>query len=190
MITGVVMVGGQSRRMGRDKSAMVVDGITLAERALVKLGPWCGQVVFSGSPSCHPGSGHVFVEDILPGMGPLGGLYSVMKAVPSPHYLLLAVDMPEVPSMLLEALSIHPFQGCVVPRDAEGRLEPLVARYPSTLLPAIESALEAGELALHRLFNDQNTHFLDYQNYGIIPYDLLNLNEPGEWKAYRDKRKS
>lgn len=183
-ITGIVMVGGKSRRMGRDKSTIILDGISLAERAFRKLEPWCGQVVFSGRPHCHSSSDRIFIQDIIPGNGPMGGLYSVMKTLPSPHYLVLAVDMPDVPAQLLQLLCSTDFTGIVAPRGQDGNLEPMVARYPRTIFPALEASLLAGEQAMHLFIASQDVMYLDYQAAGIHPASLRNLNYPDDLREY------
>ncbi|HRW90194.1 MAG TPA: NTP transferase domain-containing protein, partial [Flavobacteriales bacterium] len=72
--TGVVLAGGQSRRMGRDKALIEVEGRTLLDRAMDKLEPLVDELLVVGDPEKHGHLGPFVIGDDTPGQGPLGGL--------------------------------------------------------------------------------------------------------------------
>jgi molybdopterin-guanine dinucleotide biosynthesis protein A len=157
---GLLLAGGESRRMGRDKALLEIDGEPLWRRQLRTLSdiglakifltrggapPLCG-LSSAGSPHIEP------VSDALPASGPLAGLVSGLRATPTPFLLVLAVDMPMMTPHFLQSLlaqAAHTGRG-VVPECA-GFLEPLAALYPSACLPEAETALFSSQLSLQKL---------------------------------------
>jgi molybdopterin-guanine dinucleotide biosynthesis protein A len=159
---GLVLAGGLSRRLGRDKAALAHAGQTLVERAARRLAAVCREVVaadggrglLAGRPSVADG----------PGAGPAAGILGGAAAYPGRELLVLACDLPLVPPALLVALreaAARAGEGkgapggstradWVVPRWREG-LEPLCALYGPAALAALAAAVARGDAALHRL---------------------------------------
>ena len=94
--TGVVLAGGKSSRMGRDKALVQVEGITLLDRAIEQLRPHAKEVLVIGDPARYtPIHAHV-VPDDEPGNGPLGGLVTALAHARYVRVLVLACDMPNI----------------------------------------------------------------------------------------------
>ncbi len=147
-----ILVGGRSTRMGRDKAGIEIGGCTLLARQIAlawSLEP--AEVLVSGRSDVPLGDRLVrVVDDERPGLGPLGGLASVLISAVEPHLLLLAVDLPALNAGMLHRLLAKRRAGVgVVPRTPRG-WEPTAAVYPRSLLPEIRRRLAAGELALHK----------------------------------------
>jgi molybdopterin-guanine dinucleotide biosynthesis protein A len=145
---GVVLAGGRSSRMGRDKARVIVGGRTLAARAVELLGRACAEVVVAdGGRGVVPGARSV---PDGPGRGPAAGLLGAARAVPGRPVVALACDLPAVPEALLAALAGGKREWAaadlVLPRGPRG-LEPLVARYGPRALAALEEQVAAGEYA-------------------------------------------
>lgn len=144
--SAVILAGGKSSRMGRDKSQLMLAGETLLERQ-VKLARTVGaQEVFISTPSAIESKrlGCVGVRDRFADCGPLAGIESALTHCHHGQLLVLAVDMPQVDARILLDLlgSCTPDIG-VVSRVA-GRIEPLVAIYPkATAALATELLLAA-----------------------------------------------
>jgi molybdenum cofactor guanylyltransferase len=150
-VAGIVLAGGRSQRMGRDKAGLAWHGSTLARRA-------AGLLVRCADPPvivvCAPGqeppplpSWCQVVRDSEPGLGPLAGLAAGLAAAAAgaPVAVVCAVDAalahPAVPAALLAALGSAP---AVVPRS-EGRPQPLFAVYRCELAGLASSLLAEGE---------------------------------------------
>jgi molybdopterin-guanine dinucleotide biosynthesis protein A len=148
---GVLLTGGASRRMGRDKALLVVDGRTLAERGAQLLSEVAAPVVEVG-----PGhSGLPAVREDPPGTGPLAALCAgaaeLRRLGHDGAVLLLAVDMPFVTTALLRLLAGRPGAATAVPRDGGGRPQPLCARYGAGALAVADRLVAAGERSLRAL---------------------------------------
>lgn len=146
---GVVLAGGASLRMGRDKALLEIGGESLVERAARRLGTCCqgvlvadaGRGLLAGPPSTADG----------PGKGPAAGILGAATAAPGRSLLVLACDLPLVPEELLELLAAGPASDDWVVPGREGRLEPLCALYRPAALAALEAQVTAGVFAPHRL---------------------------------------
>ena len=147
--TGVVLAGGRSRRMGRDKALVQVDGMTLLERAVEILRPHVRELVIMGDPERHTHPRAVTIADERPGRGPLGGLVTALAQGRYGRIIALACDMPGVNDRLLLHLKgrMDGRTDAVVPVHAAG-VEPLAAAYHLRCLDPFRRALEEGHYKL------------------------------------------
>ena len=145
----VLLAGGKSRRMGRDKALLTLpDGRALWERqweVLCALEP--AEWFVSGSwregfPADLP-----WLSDEVPGNGPLAGVATALNKISSPRLVVLAVDLPAMTADFLRTLARGDAAG-MVPRWPDGFFEPLAAVYPKTAAGAAADALHRGEFAL------------------------------------------
>jgi molybdopterin-guanine dinucleotide biosynthesis protein A len=154
-ITGFVLAGGTSRRMGRDKTKLVLGGEKMVERQLHLLGSVCGSVAILGPPKSLNGFEASVLPDELPGRGPLGGLYTGLLWTSTEFNLFLGCDLPFMESSFLQFLckrALHSRADVTVPMSRGGRFEPLAAVYRRRVLRAIRKSLKAGENKVTGLF--------------------------------------
>lgn len=130
--SAVILAGGQSRRMGRDKAWLELEGkplIGVAFDRIRELNP--AEIFISGRSGVDYSTFKCPVLlDLMPGFGPLGGIERGLRESTSPLLLVLAVDLPRVTGSFLRRLLAHcdSYTGAVPALDR--RLEPLVAVYP------------------------------------------------------------
>jgi molybdopterin-guanine dinucleotide biosynthesis protein A len=187
-ITGVILAGGRSRRMGRDKAMLEMGGVTLFDRALKMMGRLFAEVLIAGDREdlvrpgvcCHP--------DLFPGSA-LGGLYTGLIASNNDAVFVCSCDMP-FPDLDIARLVVSQDHGfdVVVPRTTDGP-EPLFARYHKRCLPAIKKMLDREQFRVYDLFPRVNTRYLDvselppgWQN------SLVNVNTPEEYNRIKERR--
>jgi len=188
--TGIVLAGGASTRMGRDKSLLQVDGralVTIAAEALLAGG--AGRVaVIGGDAAQIAGLGLETIADEHPGAGPLGGLITGLRASDDRVVMVLACDMPAIdgPSVerIVGALAAQPTALAAIPRLGERR-QILTAAYRLEILPIFETAFAAGERAPRRALADvevADVAGLDRDRLGDVdrPEDLSRYAQPGQ----------
>lgn len=145
-ITGVVLCGGASRRMGQDKAALEVAGEALLDRAVRMLTPHVHEVVLACGPEPrYADRGLRLALDAAPGRGPLEGLRAGLAAASTDWVLALACDMPAAEGSLVALIEGAREGDQVVHFTARGLPEPLCALYGRAALPALEEALARGE---------------------------------------------
>ena len=144
--SAVILAGGQSSRMGRDKAVLELAGEPLLARQ-IKLMQATGasEVFISGRTGRdYTKFGCPALIDNFPQAGPLAGIESALQKCRNPLLLVLAVDMPQMPiAMLEELIKQSDGRNGIIPRLA-GHTEPLAALYPSIAAPlATELLLSA-----------------------------------------------
>lgn len=149
--TGVVLCGGQSRRMGRDKAMIEVGGRTLLESAVAALDAICGEVLLApGGASRYASLGRREVLDAAAGAGPLAGLVAALEATRTEWLIALGCDMPGADARVLEELLRFAQEGGweVTMLGSDAGVEPLCAVYRSSCAPAARAALAQGRTKL------------------------------------------
>ncbi len=182
---GVVLRGGRSSRMGRDKGKLLLGGrdlLTIQAEKLRDLG--AAEVLLSGAGDALPGTRAV--PDLLPDRGPLGGLHACLSAVGEGCCLVLPVDMPLLPEAALEALVRRHLSsgGEVTVLSVEGRLQPLAGVYEAALAPRIEALIREGGRPVRALLDQVQVNAVAYEG----PEEgLLNCNTPEEFERLKER---
>ncbi|MBL9193794.1 MAG: molybdenum cofactor guanylyltransferase [Opitutaceae bacterium] len=152
---GVVLAGGRSRRMGRDKALLPApDGRALWQRQVELLRSAGVQRVWISAREDQTWAvpEAAVVRDEVTDAGPLAGVVAAWRRSQATHLIVLAVDLPDLPlSWLLRLQQASAVDVGVVGLRPGGPFEPLAASYPRSWRPAWEDALGAGRLGLQRL---------------------------------------
>jgi molybdopterin-guanine dinucleotide biosynthesis protein A len=139
----IVLTGGASTRMGRDKATLQVGGVTLLERTMSGV-PTDVAVVIGGPEVSLARSGVQFVSEDPPGGGPVAGVAAALDRVDTPIVVVLATDLPmvgSVPQQLALALADSGDVDGVLAADATGHPQQLCAAYRTD---ALRRAIAAG----------------------------------------------
>jgi len=187
-----LLVGGRSRRMGRDKALLRMDGCALGAR-LVRLLTDCVGVspVLSGDGPAGPGTETLLrVPDREPGAGPLSALLGLFDRFPGRDFLALAVDLPAMsaPALnwLLEraAVATRPAVWPRLPGRPFG--EPLASVYRAAAAPLLENRWRAGERSLKRALGPEERE--EPLPPEALQAAFVNVNTPGEWAALKRRQ--
>ncbi len=160
-LTGVVLAGGSSSRMGRPKPLVVLGGKLLLARIKEALDRICDEIVLvvgadqdDATPDTGLALGMHVVADRLADAGPLAGIEAGLKATSTPRAFLVAADHPFLSADLIAGMADIAIKGpfdTIVP-SKDGRLEPLHAIYsPEAWLPGVSSGLDAGRRSIYDL---------------------------------------
>ena len=141
-LTGILLVGGASRRYGSPKALALLDGKTLAERAWATLGEACGERLAVGKHADGLDLPFPVLDDGTPTRAALAGIVAGLRAARTELCVVLPVDTPLVPPQLLVEL------GDACARAAVTQTGPLPAAFRRTALPILERRLAAGSLAV------------------------------------------
>ena len=150
-MTGLLLAGGHSTRMGADKALLEFEGEPLSRRVARALGAVCDEVlVASGDGRRLDWLKLQQVPDILEDAGPLAGMVAGLERARYPLVAVAAVDMPHAsPAVFALLARLHAGQDALVPETTEG-LQPLHAVYATTAAPGLRDALERGERSVRR----------------------------------------
>ncbi|MFA5652654.1 MAG: molybdenum cofactor guanylyltransferase [Desulfomonilia bacterium] len=140
-MTGIVLIGGRSRRFGTDKVMARMGGKNLIERVTDIIAPLFSEVILVGHVREGLQGFHI-VEDLTPGQGPMGGIRTALSVSKTPHCFVFAADMPNLSRAFIEyMISVTDDHDAVVPIWSKGR-EPLHAVYHRRILPKVEELLD------------------------------------------------
>lgn len=169
--------------MGADKALLKIDGITLLERALKLIEPFCKNVAISGRKPEYENFSVIQIPDEYADCGPISGFYSTLKSTESDWNLLLSVDVPFVDSMFIGFLTTQiTTSDCIIPKHRFG-IEPLIGIYHRKILPIIEKQILSGDYKLMNLISKLDVNFVDCNEQLIRnPKLFLNVNKPEDFQ--------
>ena len=191
-VSVVILAGGQSRRLGMDKSLLELDGRSLLARTVDKVAALSDDIVVVTNKQEnyeHLALKARFVPDEQPGAGALMGVYSGLKAATYNSALAVACDMPFLNVPLLRyMLPMSTSHDVVVPRMGHF-LEPLHAIYSKRCLPFMATLLARGRKQIIAFFDDVEVKYVEAHE--IARFDpqrlsFLNVNFPDDWQLAQD----
>jgi molybdopterin-guanine dinucleotide biosynthesis protein A len=186
-ITGVILAGGKSSRMGQNKALMAFGGTRLVDRVVaVMRSVFDALLMVTNTPEVYTDLDVPMVQDVWPDKGSLGGIYSALHHVDTPYCLVVACDMPFLQAAMLHYLITQRRDYDVIVPDVLGELQTLHAIYSKACLPAIEHRLAMNRLRIAGFFPDVRVRTVTASE--LQPYDpallaFQNLNTPEEFQA-------
>lgn len=186
-VTGVILAGGQSRRMGQNKALMSLGGMRLIDRVVKVMSQVCTEILMvTNSPEVYTDLGIKMVGDVQYNKGSLGGIYSALCSVTTSHCLVVACDMPFLKVSVLRYLIAQIEAYDVVIPEIEGELQPMHAIYSHTCLEPIAQRLAANRLRVVGFFPEVNVRIASEAELRAFDPRLLtfqNLNTPEDMEA-------
>ncbi len=180
-----ILAGGLSTRMGRDKTRMKIEGVTMLAR--IRAVAMNADIRLTGYANAKKGElqprVRVLRQDSVPRCGPLGGLITALRTTGAQGVLFLACDMPLVTPLLLRRLFRASADGKCATFTAHGERVGFPLLLPVTDLAAVEAQLSAGEFSLQALAEKLNTRRL------LVPArseELWNVNTPEDVKRLEE----
>jgi len=186
---GFAVAGGRSRRMGQDKALLPWGDSDLLGHALARLSGVVDEVgILPGAERRYTDRGVAEHLDAAPDQGPLAGLLAALEGAPGRAALLLGIDLPLVPSRLLERLvALTGGADAVVPVSPRGP-EPLCAVYDTACLDHVRRHVAAGDLKMTVFWPDVRVREVGPEELEVFgaPAELfLNVNAPEDYERAR-----
>lgn len=186
-VTGGILAGGPSSRMGRNKALLDFQGRPLIRRQIDLLSPLFDEVLIGANdPATYGAFGVRVVPDVLSERCALTGIHALLQAAERPRVFVVACDMPYLNPGLIERLLAVPGDVDVVVPESDRGLEPLHAVYARTCLAAIEACAKRGAWKVSDFYAGLRVERMrvrdaDWQVDGRSPF--LNANTPDEWRT-------
>jgi len=154
-VTGIILAGGKSSRMGTDKGLQLLCGKPLIGYAIEALSGICSNILISSSSDAYHSFGYQVVADEFPGIGPMGGIYSALRQSKTEKNLVLSCDLPFVTTELLDfILKISDGYEVAVPWEGNRHYEPLCGFYRLSILEKLSNYIIKGNYKLPDLFDE------------------------------------
>lgn len=188
-VTGVLLAGGKSRRMGKDKRFLLVGDRTLYERSLTILQSIFQDVqivIAQDSPMLT--SGVPVLRDLVPNCGTLGGIYTGLKQAGTDHIFTVACDMPFLnPAVIRYLVSLKGTADIVIARSGYG-FQPTHAVYSRRCVPVFEEMVHSGRLKVQDVVSHPSLRVRLVEHDELREIDpegrsFLNVNTPADLEA-------
>jgi molybdopterin-guanine dinucleotide biosynthesis protein A len=187
-ITGIVLAGGKSTRIGANKPQLKIGKSHLIDRVLDTLSQFTQSIIIvttedqtGMAKSATPGVR--VVKDIYPGKGPLGGIYTGLMHAETSYSLVVGCDMPFLNSGLIRYLIDGASGYAAIAPKIGWMIQPLHAIYSKSCVPSIEALIREDQLQIIKLFNLVNTRYVREKEIDQFDPDhlsFLNVNTEGD----------
>jgi molybdopterin-guanine dinucleotide biosynthesis protein A len=171
--------------MGRPKHALVIDG----HRAMIDFvidaaAAVCSRPVIVGRVEPSVARGLDVIDDLRPGLGPLGAIEALLASGMASQYLVCPCDVPVIsPGTLGLLLNDTTSPATVFRREAATVFDPLPARISASTLPMVSRLLDSGRRGVHEFMREAGAHEI------VLPqsreWELMNINTPADFDAAR-----
>lgn len=183
-ISAVILAGGESRRMGRDKAEIVFKDKRTIDIMAEKLR--CFDEIFISADKTYEADGCKNISDIYKGKGPASGILSALKEMKADALFVTACDMPlikeeTVHNMCVEYLKNGSnFDAAVL--KTNDRINPLFAVYGKNTAEIFEEAILCGELSVKKIIDKMKVYSVDYEKITDNDKEFLNMNTADDCK--------
>jgi molybdopterin-guanine dinucleotide biosynthesis protein A len=186
MNSAVILAGGESRRMQRDKMTLPFGASSLLASAVARFSGYFDPVYVSvNEAGKYPEIAAEHLVDVYKGCGPMGGLHAALLKAGGDGVFLTAADLPySDPRTALRIIELSGDSDICITADISSRYEPLFGYYRKTVLPFIESALRAGDYKIAALFDKIRLRIVTREELGEFWQEklLLNINYPEDYE--------
>lgn len=190
-VTGVLLAGGKSRRMGEDKRHLLVGEQTLLDRGLAVLRSIFQEVLVVIAQDSPPldVEAHV-VRDLIPDCGSLGGLYTGLMQATTPYIFVVACDMPFLDPMVIAEFTSRRASADIVMAKLASRVHPMHALYSKRCVPVVEQMIQARQLKIQEMVSDRSLHVRyvtedDLRTIDPSGRSFQNVNTPADLEVAR-----
>jgi len=160
-VTGILLAGGMSSRMGREKGSLIMGGRMMYEYPLKALEKVCDEILISGSAPLPGKLPYPYIPDEISGIGPMGGIFTCLEHSSNDLNLVVSYDMPLVDEALLTYLLNNSENWDIVaPAIKAGRPEPLCALYRKSVRSRFAQLIDQKHYAVHRALELVPSHIL------------------------------
>ena len=195
-VTGILLAGGKSRRMGEDKRFLRVGNRTLFERSLAILRSLFPNVLVVIAQDSLPLQADVpVIRDLVPDCGVLGGVYTGLRQASTEHIFAVACDMPFLNPQAVRYLTDLKDDADIVMAQRENGFQPTHALYGRRCLPVLEEMVRTGHLTIRQIVVHPSLNVRLIQEAELRRIDpegrsFLNVNTPADLEAARRADKS
>jgi len=185
-ITGIILAGGKSSRMGTDKGMLVLNGKKIIEYVIAALTPNVSEVIIISNNENYNYLGYKVYKDIVKECGPMGGIFTGLEKSITENNIIVSCDIPNISStMIAYIISNSREKDALIPVH-DGQPEPLCAFYKKLTAKDFKQFLNSGNYKMLDALKHLKTSYLDVVNAQGFSEDIFsNINTPDEFEAQK-----
>lgn len=189
-ITGVILSGGKSSRMGVNKSFLKLGGKTIIERILdLMKSIFFEVIIITNNPKDYEFLNVPIYEDIYKWKGPLAGIHSGLVHSKTEKIFVLSCDVPLISKEMIEYITEYKTNKPIVFCNAAGFHQPLIGLYSKEILDEIEKVIskeESNDKSFHYFLSKVDAEIIDPSNLSFYKDELFfNVNKPDDFEAIK-----
>lgn len=175
-VTCIILAGGASRRMGRDKAFIQIEGIRLLDYVYGKCRELFNEIIIvTNEPKQFVDYQTPVVPDEIPGIGSIGGLYTGLKRASNYYSFCVACDMPFLnPELITHLIEERHTNDIVIPKTRAG-FEPLHAVYSKRCIEPLKKFIENGDLKISNLLEEVKVRYYSEEEIKKVDPSLLSF---------------
>ena len=188
-VSGFVLAGGESHRMGRPKDQLELGGETMLARQVRLAGAVARSVAVLGPRERLAATGLKVIADERAGLGPLGGIATALACTRTEYNLFIGCDMPYLKARFLEYLCAEALASeadATAPESPGHELQPMCAVYRRRALAAVRASLARGDFRVRSFFPRVECRVLHWPEIARVGFSAVifgNINTPEDYRA-------
>ncbi len=180
--TGIILCGGQSKRMGQNKALLKLGEILLVEHVILALKPVCGEIIISTNNCDLDFLPYRKIKDKLTGIGPIAGFHSSLSESNTEENLIISCDTPFITSQFLNTLISKSNGFDIVLPVYNNRIQTMIGFFKKRVLAQIKRNIENGNYVPVNIFENSNINLLqvnidNFADAGQIFYNINSLED-------------
>ena len=157
-ITGIILAGGKSSRMGNDKGLLKINNKTFIELVIEAMKPLVNDILIVSNNPDHDKFGYERIGDIISDSGPLAGIHAALNHTSTRHNMVLSCDIPLITTEVLNKLIETDYENYdVVQIKSKDKTMHLIAMYNKDCLQTCHELLQQGEKRLRVAINQMHS---------------------------------
>lgn len=187
-ITGIVLAGGKSSRMGTDKGMIKINGKKFVDHIVAALAPSVNEIIIIANNDNYNNLGYKVYSDIIKNRGPLGGIYTGLVNSETENNMIVSCDIPFISDALINYIIRLSAKADITVPVFKGNTQPLCAVYTKRITNEIYDLIKNNDLKIHnvlRHFITQEIYITKHQKFYNDKL-LMNINTPEELKKQKE----
>ncbi len=185
-ITGIILAGGLSSRMGTDKALIQLDKHKMIEKVIKLIHPFCDNLIISANKNKYHKFGYKVVKDKYKKIGPLGGIITCLNKSNTERNLIISCDTPNISKKtILKLLKESQNYDITLPYHND-RCEPLIAVYNRNCIEKLELMVNSSSYKLQSIINNLNSNIIYFDESDKKEKEFININSKKDLKRYFD----
>lgn len=181
-ITGIILAGGKSSRMGQDKGLLLLDQKPFVQYSIDALRPLVSEILIVTDNPLYDAFNCKRVSDITKNAGPIAGIYSGLQASSTGLNLILSCDIPLIsPKILRKLIDSYDNSAEIIQIESNGKTMPLIALYKTQVKTTFNQLLQANERRLRMAVKACKTKNVVLEKENAL--FTTNVNTPNDFKT-------
>lgn len=184
IITGYILAGGKSSRMGADKGLLLLDSKPMVQHIAVAMRPWVQSITLITANPNYAALDYPLVADNVPDKGPLSGIATALRHSETEDNLILSCDTPQLTSDIIQCFLENCTDTHINIATIGNQWHPLLGVYKKAVLPCFAKLIAEDKLALHSAIKQLNYHLVPMDAYAEA---FENINTKADFEHLKTK---